>query len=51
VGSKILLAVLVGSSRGIVYRYYRPINRVLGLALGVFAFLFLLDGFRRIGVW
>ncbi|GAF69772.1 unnamed protein product [marine sediment metagenome] len=51
IGAKILVASLVGrscsflKSRGYVY-----INRLLGLALGAFAFFFMRDGLRFVGV-
>ena len=51
VGSKILLAVLVGKSRaflrGNIYIY---IMRCLGLALGVLAFILFYDGLELLGV-
>ncbi len=51
VGSKILLAILVGKSRaflsGNIYIY---IMRCLGLALGVLAFILFYDGLELLGV-
>ena len=47
VGSKVLLAILVGKSRQFLSgRPYILINRVLGLALFVFAIILLRDGLR-----
>ncbi len=51
VGSKIMIAFLVGSSRGIIDRFYVPIIRILGAALVVFAILFLKEGLPRLGLW
>ncbi len=52
VGSKILLAILVGKSRaflrGNIYIY---IMRCLGLALGVLAFILFYDGLELLGVF
>jgi threonine/homoserine/homoserine lactone efflux protein len=51
IGSKILLAVLVARSRSFLKsRAYVNVNRALGVALAVFAFLFLRDGLRYLGV-
>jgi len=47
VGTKILVAVLVARSRSFLSsRAYVNVNRILGVALGVFALLFLWDGLR-----
>lgn len=51
VGAKILVAVLVARSRSFLKgRSYLYVNRVLGAALAVFAFLFLRDGLTFMGV-
>ena len=51
IGSKILLAVLVARSRSFLKsRAYVNVNRALGVALAVFALLFLRDGLRYLGV-
>lgn len=51
IGSKILLAILVGKSKsflsGDVYIY---IMRLLGLALGVLAFVLFIDGLKLLGI-
>jgi threonine/homoserine/homoserine lactone efflux protein len=50
VGTKILIAVLVARSRSFLSnRAYVNVNRVLGVALAVFALLFLRDGLRTLG--
>ena len=47
VGTKILVAVLVARSRSFLgSRAYVNVNRVLGVALGAFALLFVWDGLR-----
>ena len=47
VGTKILIAVLVARSRSFLSsRAYVNVNRILGVALGAFALLFLWDGLR-----
>lgn len=51
VGSKMLLAVLVGRSKSFLSgRVYRYIMRFLGLALGVLALLLFRDGLNLLGV-
>jgi threonine/homoserine/homoserine lactone efflux protein len=51
IGAKILVACLVGRSRSFLRsRGYVYVNRVLGLALAVFAGLFVRDGLRFLGV-
>ena len=51
VGSKILIAWLVARSRTFLKsRGYVYVNRVLGVALAVFAILFVRDGLRFLGV-
>lgn len=51
IGSKILLAILVGKSKsflsGDIYIY---IMRFLGLALGVLAFILFIDGLKLLGI-
>ncbi len=52
VGSKVLLAVAVGKSRGFLSgRVYVYANRVLGLLLCVLALSLLRDGLALIGLW
>jgi threonine/homoserine/homoserine lactone efflux protein len=52
VGAKILVAYLAGRSRSFLRsRGYVYANRMLGLALAVFAFLFVRDGLRLLGIW
>ena len=49
VGSKMLIAVLVGRGTGVLTsRLYNHLLRVLGLALFLFAALLLRDGFQRL---
>lgn len=51
IGAKILVAGLVVRSRSFLKsRGYVYINRLLGLALAVFALLFLRDGLEFLGV-
>ena len=51
VGSKILIAWLVARSRGFLKsRGYVYVNRLLGVALVVFALLFVRDGLRFFGI-
>lgn len=51
IGAKILVASLVGRSRSFLKsRGYVYVNRLLGLALAVFAVFFLCDGLRFLGV-
>ncbi len=51
IGAKILVASLVGRSRSFLRsRGYVYVNRVLGLALAVFAVFFLRDGLRFLGM-
>lgn len=51
VGSKILIAWLVARSRGFLKsRGYVYVNRLLGVALVVFALLFVRDGLRFFGL-
>ena len=51
VGSKILIAWLVARSRGFLKsRGYVYVNRLLGVALVVFAILFTRDGLRFFGI-
>lgn len=50
IGAKILTAFLVGRSRAFLKsRGYVYVNRILGLALAVFAVLFLRDGMKFLG--
>ncbi len=52
VGSKLLLAILVGRSSHLVRgRSYLWIQRALGLALLVFAVLFAREGLTSLGLW
>jgi threonine/homoserine/homoserine lactone efflux protein len=51
VGSKILIAWLVARSRGFLRsRGYVYVNRLLGVALVVFALMFVRDGLRLFGL-
>ncbi len=51
IGAKILVAVLAGRSRSfLTSRGYMTVNRILGLALAVFAVLFCRKGLRLLGV-
>lgn len=50
IGSKMLVAVLVERGRSMLGRSYTWVMRVLGLALAVFALIFLRDGLRFLGV-
>ena len=51
VGSKILIAWLVARSRGFLKsRGYVQVNRLLGVALAIFALLFARDGLRFFGL-
>jgi len=51
VGAKVGVAILVGRSRSFLRsRGYIFVNRLLGLALAVFASLFVRDGLRLLGV-
>lgn len=52
VGSKVLLALLVGRSRSVLAgRPYRMTQRLLGLFLCGFALLLFRDGLRLLGFW
>lgn len=51
VGSKVLLAVLVGKYRGVLSgKSYRNTMRALALLLGVFAVLLFVDGLKLLGL-
>jgi threonine/homoserine/homoserine lactone efflux protein len=51
VGAKVFMALLVGRSRSLLRsRGYVYVNRLLGLALALFAALFVRDGLRLLGV-
>ncbi len=51
VGSKIVIAILIGTSDNIFHRYYVIVNKILGVALIIFAILFLKEGLNKLGVW